>query len=230
YSDSATQEGFGTFGIPHAQTLSTEVCSRALRAVWFQKWFVHRRLRPDEFGARLHNVKKRGADYPIHREALRSQALDEVQRKYGSSLLPMAFPEGAPFHPAYGAGHATVAGACVTMLKAIFDGSTRISDLLRAGDTGYTTPVVASADGESLVPYTGNDAEKLTVEGELNKLASNIGIGRDHAGVHWRSDHVQSLILGEKMAISILRDQRHCYNEAVEGLTFTRFDGTAVTI
>ncbi|HME92540.1 MAG TPA: hypothetical protein VKE49_14010, partial [Myxococcaceae bacterium] len=46
YSDSATQEGFGTFGIPHAQTLSTEVCSRALRAVWFQKWFVHRRLRP----------------------------------------------------------------------------------------------------------------------------------------------------------------------------------------
>ena len=36
-------------------------------------------------------------------------------------LLPMAFPEGSPMHPAYGAGHATVAGGCVTMLKAFFE-------------------------------------------------------------------------------------------------------------
>jgi len=32
----------------------------------------------------------------------------------GSSLLPLAFPEGSPLHPSYGAGHATVAGASVT--------------------------------------------------------------------------------------------------------------------
>ncbi len=32
--------------------------------------------------------------------------------------LPMAFQEGSPMHPSYGAGHATVAGACVTILKA----------------------------------------------------------------------------------------------------------------
>ena len=38
-----------------------------------------------------------------------------------SYLLPMAFPEGSPMHPSYGAGHATVAGACVTILKAFFD-------------------------------------------------------------------------------------------------------------
>ena len=35
-------------------------------------------------------------------------------------LLPMAFAEGSPMHPSYGAGHATVAGGCVTMLKAFF--------------------------------------------------------------------------------------------------------------
>ncbi len=40
-----------------------------------------------------------------------------------TALLPMAFPEGSPMHPAYGAGHATVAGACVTILKAFFDTS-----------------------------------------------------------------------------------------------------------
>jgi len=230
YNNSLTQDGFGTFGVPHAQTLCTEVCSRALRAVWFQKWFVHRRLRPDEFAARLHNVKIGVADYPIHADALRSNAAREVHRRHGSYLLPMAFPEGAPFHPAYGAGHATVAGACVTMLKALFDGSAKIGDLLRAGDTGYTTPVVPSSDGESLVPYTGDDAGDLTVEGELNKVASNIGLGRDHAGVHWRSDHAQSIYLGEQVAISILRDQGGCYNEAFQGFTFTKFDGTVVTI
>lgn len=36
-------------------------------------------------------------------------------------LLPMAFPEGSPMHPSFGAGHATVAGACTTILKAFFD-------------------------------------------------------------------------------------------------------------
>lgn len=36
-------------------------------------------------------------------------------------LLPMAFAEGSPMHPAYGAGHATVAGGFVTMLKAFFE-------------------------------------------------------------------------------------------------------------
>ncbi|HME90003.1 MAG TPA: hypothetical protein VKE49_01160, partial [Myxococcaceae bacterium] len=68
------------------------------------------------------------------------------------------------------------------------------------------------------------------VEGELNKVASNIGMGRNHAGVHWRSDEVQSFTLGEQVAISILRDQKHCYNEAFEGFTFTKFDGTTITV
>ena len=31
--------------------------------------------------------------------------------------------EGCPTHPSYGAGHATVAAACVTILKAWFDES-----------------------------------------------------------------------------------------------------------
>ena len=41
-------------------------------------------------------------------------------------LLSMAFPEGSPMHPCYGAGHATVAGACVTVLKAFFDHSWKL--------------------------------------------------------------------------------------------------------
>ncbi len=47
YQASATQMGFGTFGPPHIQALVCEVATRALKAVWFQKWLVHRRLRPE---------------------------------------------------------------------------------------------------------------------------------------------------------------------------------------
>ncbi len=52
YNFSRNQIGFGTYGGPHILSLVTEVATRALKAVWFQKWFVHRRLRPEEFGGR----------------------------------------------------------------------------------------------------------------------------------------------------------------------------------
>ena len=128
----------------------------------------------------------------------------------------MAFPEGSPLHPAYGAGHATVAGACVTILKAWFDGNFVIPN-----------PVTTNATGQGLVPYVG---PPLTVRGELNKIASNVALGRNIAGVHWRSDATESLLLGEEVAISILRDQRASYNEPFGGFTFTRFNGTSITV
>lgn len=126
---SHAQVGFGTFGGPHILALLTEVSTRALKAVWYQKWLVHRRLRPEEFGGRVEVHANGAASYPINPELLNSPVLNEVFNRYdGSLLLPMAFPEGSPMHTAYGAGHATVAGACVTILKAWFDESAVISD------------------------------------------------------------------------------------------------------
>jgi hypothetical protein len=87
-----------------------------------------------------------------------------------------------------------------------------------------------SDDGSTLVPYTGADADQMTVGGELNKVASNIAIGRNIAGVHWRSDYAESLRLGEQIAISVLRDQRMTYVQDFDGYTFTRFDGTRITV
>jgi hypothetical protein len=129
----------------------------------------------------------------------------------------MAFREGSPTHPAYGAGHATVAGACVTILKAWFDESFPIPG----------QAVVSNANGTALVPAPGNP--KLTVGGELNKLAANIAIGRNMGGVHWRTDYTESLKLGEAIALGTLEEQKLCYNE-FSGLSVTRFDGTRVTI
>src|SRR5215468_2057415 len=216
YKTSRNQIGFGTFGPPHIASLLCGVASAALKAVWWQKWKVHRRLRPEEFAGRVHNHLTRAATYPIHPDILNSKAVEETRRKYDSFLLPMAFPEGCPSHPSYGAGHATVAGVCVTILKAWFDESWVIPD-----------PIVPTPDGLALTPYSGSS---LTVGGELNKLASNIAIGRNGAGVHWRSDATESLKLGEAMAISILQDFRGCYNERFAGFKLTKFDGSSVIV
>ena len=91
-------------------------------------------------------------------------------------------------------------------------------------------PLVATDDGTALVPYTGADAGQITVGGELNKLAANVGIGRNFAGIHWRADYQQGLLLGEAVAISLLRDQEHIFHESFKGFTFTRFDGTSMTV
>jgi hypothetical protein len=226
YRNNPSQIGFGTFGGPHIATLLCEVSTRALHAVWFQKWFVHRRLRPEVHAARIDRRLYHGANYPVHDEILNSISTNTRLGGYlpgGNALLPMAFPEGSPTHPAYGAGHATVAGACITILKAWFEESTKLTDL-------GVAPVHPSDEGSSLVTYSGADAEDLTIGGELNKIAANVALGRNIAGVHWRSDATESLKLGEKIAIEILKEARSCYNENFDGFSLTTFDGTVVTV
>ena len=144
-------------------------------------------------------------------------------------LLPMAFAEGSPMHPSYGAGHATVAGGCVTMLKAFFhtvkkDGN----NCPVAVEWPEARPVVqASRDGTMLEPP--NSSENMTINGELNKLAANISIGRNMAGVHFYTDYYESLRMGERVATGILIEQMKQYNEPVE-MNFESFDGDHVHI
>jgi hypothetical protein len=171
YSSSAKQLGFATFGGPHIATLLCEVSTRALHATWYQKWFAHRRLRPEAYAGAVHSrlylasVGDGSQDrFPVHQELLNSLASSTrlgANIPAGNALLSMAFPEGSPTHPAYTAGHGTVAGACTTILKAFFNENFVIPN-----------PRQPSTDGLSLQNYTG---PALTVGGELNKIASNTG-------------------------------------------------------
>jgi hypothetical protein len=221
YNSSATQVGFGTLGGPNFAALLCEIASRALKAVWFQKWFVHRRLRPEVYLGRVHVHASGQKAYDLHADILNSAGVAQSFSNNGTYLLPMGFPEGSPAHPSYGAGHATVAGACVTILKALFDTEVPVSN--------FFTPQEPNDAGTALMNYAGGDAGLMTIAGELNKLASNVATGRNIAGVHWRTDGEESLRLGEKIAISVLRDQKLTFNEDVS-FTFTKFDGSVVTI
>lgn len=228
------QQGFAHFGGPHILTLVTEVATRALKAVRYQKFNLHRRLRPEALAGRLEKMNElpMGADElgamcqqltdaGVYAGDNRLAALDGSSR--ANRLLPMAFREGSPMHPSYGAGHATVAGACVTLLKAFFDHN-HVLNITGEGDLKAFVPKPC---GSAL--DTVDLAQELTVEGELNKLASNISIGRDWAGVHYFSDYLESIRLGEAIAIGMLAEQKLTYHENFR-MTIPLFDGGYISI
>ncbi len=246
--------GFALYGGPHVLTLVTEVATRALKAVRFQKYNNHIRLRPEALAARLELVRA-GSEFkgtaPTSLTEDVSQlatalkdTLADVQKISGNQtyFLPMAFPEGSPMHPAYGAGHATVAGACVTMLKAFFDTSAVLATndkqevafrTLTSKDKpiAYRPPAQANATClDEGTPIPGEDNQFLTLEGELNKLAANISIGRNMAGVHFFSDYYDSLRMGEKIAIGMLEEQALTYPTDTFVLSIPTFDGDVIRI
>ncbi len=216
YKHSRTQAPFATFGPPFFIYLLAVVTQVALKTTWYEKWRVHRRLRPEEMGGRVETHLLGKASYPLHDELLGSEALAETRRRQKTALLAQAFPEGCPTHPSFPAAHAVIAGACATVLKACLDEKHVIPE-----------PVVASRDGLSLEPWKG---AALTVGGELDKLAWNIAIGRNFAGVHWRSDGSEGLKLGEAVAIELLSEVTLTGNEMFEGFSLQRFDGRRVSV
>lgn len=216
YNTSTTQGAFATLGGPDVLDLVAKAGNLALSGAWYQKWLVHRRLRPEAYGGRLHFQKTMQKSYDLPSEILESEGVGRVFANTGTYLLPQAFPEGSPTHPSYPAGHATIAGACTTVLKAFFEESLE-----------FPNPVICSNDGSQLRAYTG---PTLTLGGEINKLANNIALGRDWAGVHYRSDGVDGLQVGEQQAIGLLQDYTRTYRETFDGFTLTKFDGTTINI
>jgi hypothetical protein len=183
YRDHPTQTGVVTFGAPDILDQVARSANAAMKSAWYHKWLVHRRLRPEEAGGRIHHHLIGQAEYPLHPKLTGSAVLERLYTRHGSYLCPQAYPEGCPTHPAYPGATAAIGGAGVRVLKAMFNPDFVIPD-----------PVVPSDDGLSLRPWKGGP---LTVGGELTKLAFNMAFGRDTAGVHFRKDEVEGIILGE---------------------------------
>jgi hypothetical protein len=223
YVGSKTQNGFATMGGPDISATLAGVAGEAIKSVWYQKWWVHLRHRPESGGAIVHLLKtgKSGAiQAHVTNTVLDSNALKQSFAANSSYFLSQAFPEGSPTHPAYPTGHGTVAGACITVLKFFFNGGFK-----------FRNPLVPSADGAGVSAYVAPSGEMpLTVNGELHKLATNISFGHGiHGGIHWRSDTITSIQLGEAVALSYLRDCAQTYNERFS-IPITKLDGNTTTI
>ncbi|ACB51142.1 unknown [Crocosphaera subtropica ATCC 51142] len=237
---------FGSLGGPDITVNSALAAVYGLKHAWFQKWCVHLRLRPEVYAQRLelfrcgilgkpfdstfNKLLGDGAtvwkqtkvlDRIYEHNTLQNIKFSRGNRK-GTWLLPMGFPEGSPAHPAYPGGHSAFIAAGATIAKAFF------------ADDPIASPVVPTADGQGLTTYTGS--ETLTVHGELNKLIANVTLFRDGAGMHWRTDGTTSgslgtniatggNLLGEKLAISMLRDIKETYREEVGTFHFKGITG-----
>ena len=216
YQYSITQGGFVTFGASDIFHLVATVANLSLKAAWFQKWIVHRQARPEELAGRVHFAKTGKERSPLHHDILDADVLGLIRDTHDSFLLPQAYPEASPAHPAYPSGHAVIAGACATVLKACFTESWVLP--------GCVTP---SPDGLALQPYKET---ALTLGGELDKMAENVAFGRNFAGIHWRCDAVEGIALGEAFAIRYLQEMKLMSPELFTGFSLTKFDGTKVTV
>ena len=218
YLRSKTQAaGARSFALGYFQGLLALASSYAIRVEYWQKWFVHRHLRPEAYGGLVHGKVAHGRDYPVHASVLDSRALARTFSMHGSYLLPHGYPEGSPIHSSYRGGNASISSVGATLLKAFFDES-------------YVIPSPVQPDPRDptrLIPYEG---PPLTLGGALNKLALNSAHGRGWAGIHARSDSAAAFAAGERVAISLLRNERKVLVEPFEGFTFTRFDGSKISV
>ena len=126
----------------------------------------------------------------------------------------------------------------MNILKAFFDTSTvLIKDsnneykFKHKEDQDQFIAFRTNSSGTDLITEDINNiSEALTLEGELNKLAANISIGRNMAGVHYFSDYYDSIRMGEQIAIGILQEQALTYSTDPFVMSVPTFDGNIVRI
>ena len=255
-----TGRPFLDFGSHDILDVVVNVFMSGQNVCWYRKWKVHRRLRPEEYGGRIHVHKSGDFDRSfdsIPSNVLESTAVSEVETDYESYLLPQAYTEGSPTHPSFPAGHSGVAGATVTVLKAMFDGTHEFTDdemvvpdktgkkddvdLAQGGSADGITQTelstITDKTGESGGTVAATQAEiddaadsTVTVNDELNKLAANMALGRNWAGIHYRTDGIDGFLVGEQAAVRYLQDHIRHHDLPFDGYRlepfFDKYPGT----
>lgn len=247
-------KGNSNFDINVIMSMISKVTIISMKAVYYQKYYIHRRARPESIGALIdrflrNSENKEDEDLTsvaelcntidktalirigVHNRSQNQSQIDDNGPRSGdydpynckgnvsnaeTFLLPIAYPEGSPMSPSYGSSHAAVAGACVTVLKAFFDGE-------------FILPFSwqPSSDGSILEEVCMS--LQLSVDGELNKLCSNISLGRAWAGVNYFSDYAESIKLGEEISICALKEERMNFGDE-HSLKLSLFNGKTIRI
>ena len=90
----------------------------------------------------------------------------------------------------------------------------------------FPSPMIPDSAGTILSPI----GDTLTLTGEINKMGSNIALGRDWAGVHYRTDGHNGILQGESVAKLILQDWINRYPEPDTKFEFTGYLGDSISI
>jgi hypothetical protein len=105
-------------------------------------------------------------------------------------------------------------------------GTTTVRSTRLAPVTEVSTALGATADS-----IAEARSETITVNDELNKLATNVALGRNWAGIHYRSDGIEGLLLGEQVAVRYLQDHLRSTDLPFDGYRlepfFDAYPGTA---
>jgi hypothetical protein len=245
-------------GPPAILGMIGEVANASLRVAWYQKYALTMRIRPEVMAQRITFASQSGntayldgGANPVSKLSsiktnaefapnLLTKINDKNTSQGGDNLsgknyyLYSQYEEGSPTHPATPAGHSCVAGACVTVLKAMVITRNAGTDTKILWTDGGRTAQQADITGDNLISYAESDVSSMTLIGELNKLASNISIGRNFAGVNYRMDGTAGMLSGEAFAISFLQDKIKEFGTYQNGtfthFDLTKFDGTRIQI
>jgi len=245
FNDSNIGKGIATFvqfSGPEVYNSLGQISKEALRVVCFFKYHWMR-LRPEELAAKL-NFQSKDTKSSIDlknffNDALVNEILAEIKSVNNNESLhmPLVYPEGCPLHPSYPAGHAVIASACISYLKAMYDGDALFSSILPPVEVqAQIGDKIDFANLETkLVNLPKEVANKMTIGGELDKLASNISFGRNIAGIHYRSDAEYSFMLGELVAANFIQCKINDYGKSIPNgtpiiISFTSRAGKKITI
>lgn len=243
-------------GFPSVLAAVAHVALGSLRTAWNAKYAIGMKIRPEVMAQRIVLSRVLPQNLPTEFPGLNASkvpglaaltkmsdkddhpARDDFLIAYAESnsaslYLNVLYSEGSPTHPSWVAGHAAVAGACVTVLKAML--KCHSSSMVGTRQV-YTKDIYPSTyyrearDQGDDIDYTEASRDlSLTIIGELNKLCSNVALGRDSAGVHFRCDGECGKLLGEDYAISYLVDVAREYHEGhsgmFDGFLLEKFDG-----
>ena len=184
-------------------------CKISLGATWLAKWGRFYYPRPEEVCAWAQSPKT-SASLTKLRERLQ---VGPWGFGLGPRLLSSCYPDGAPVHPSYPAGHSAIAGAAATIIKAFLRPDAEVP----SGFVDWRSMGINLHD------------RPLQLTDEIDKLSWNISIGRCFAGVHYRFDCEAGLALGEDLALGYLRNIKKTYPIDIV-FTIKKFNGEFVSI
>jgi len=210
------------------------VIGRSIRqsqlASQYHKW-SQMRIRAEEVAIEVHKAKTGVAPSNYNNnQLLNSGVLADIFAKQGTYFMSQTDNIGCVQEPTYPSGYTLIAAISTTVTKALID------------PTDTMLAYEPSADCQTLVPVMdGPTHVRLNMCDELDKFAYNSASDRLFQGIHFRSDVMVSLKLGEDIAINYLQEHADRYANSLpsyswaggvqkKGFLLRKFDGTLLEI